>query len=368
MLAQPASGLVDDRGAAGCHESLQDRASACLLCGAKYRYVKNHKPDTAIVKSGFVNSGDVAWAGKPEQDLHMKLAVVLGVPVDFQTQLMCSDQLEAPMEVGPRLSFRDFPWRWRDVLMGYLPFFMANAILFPMRQVFLNAPSWIWIAISYVGGGWMFVYPFYVVRKRTGLPAWPRPRVLVIQTLLAVPIFVVAMVTVTVVTLALERLLGDSARGGSPFDAMVFSTRPILWIAFSVLAVVVAPLGEEPFYRGMIYNALRQRMHRVLAAVLTSIVFALFHPFGLADRAGVFVVGLFLAGFYEWRKTLVAPMVLHALFKAVALTAMLAMAAAFANSPMIGLGVEARDEGCLVVQVVPGGAAEEAGIQIGDMV
>jgi membrane protease YdiL (CAAX protease family) len=272
------------------------------------------------------------------------------------------------MEVGPRLSFRDFPWRWRDVLTGYLPFFVAPAILFPMSQVFQNAPSWTWIAISYICGGWMFAYSLHVVRKRIGLPAWPRPRILVVQTLLAIPLVVVAVVTVGVVTFALHRLLGDSARGSSPIDAMVYSTNPTQWIALYTLGLVVAPLGEEPFHRGMLYNTLRQRMHWVLAAVLVSVVFALFHPYGLADRAGVFILGLFLAGFYEWRKTLVAPMVFHALVNAFAMTATFFMAAAYANSPMIGLATEGRDEGCLVVQVVPGGPAEHAGIQVGDIV
>jgi S1-C subfamily serine protease len=102
--------------------------------------------------------------------------------------------------------------------------------------------------------------------------------------------------------------------------------------------------------------------------VLVSVVFAVFHPYGLADRAGVFVSGLFLAGFYEWRKTLVAPMMLHALENAYAMTVTFLMVAAFANSPMIGLGIEGREEGCLVVQVAPASPAEEAGIQVGDII
>jgi membrane protease YdiL (CAAX protease family) len=214
----------------------------------------------------------------------------------------------------------------------------------------------------------MFAYSLYVVTKRNGLPAWPRPRSLVVQTLLAIPLVVIAMPAVGLATFAVNRLLGDSARGSSPFDAMVYSTNPIHWIAFYILGVVVAPLSEEPFHRGMLYNALRQRMHWVVAAVLMSVVFALFHPYGLADRAGVFVLALFMAGFYEWRKTLVAPMVFHALVNVWALTVTFVMATSFANSPMIGLGIEGRDEGCLVVQVTPGSPAEEAGIHIGDIV
>jgi membrane protease YdiL (CAAX protease family) len=272
------------------------------------------------------------------------------------------------MEIVCPLSYRDFPWRWRDVLMGYLPFLLAPAILVPLRQVLLNAPSWTWIAFSYATGMWMFAYPVYVVRKRTGLPEWPRPRMMIHQALLAIPLVVISYLIAVAVTSGLNGLLGDSARGDSPIDAMLHVTSRLQWIFLYILGVVVAPLGEEPFHRGMLYNALRQRMHWGPAAVLVSVVFALFHPYGLADRAAVFVLGLFLAGFYEWKKTLFAPMVLHALINSLAMTAAFFMAAAFANSPMIGLAIEGRDEGCLVVHVIPGGPAEKAGIKVGDIV
>jgi membrane protease YdiL (CAAX protease family) len=290
------------------------------------------------------------------------------VPVDFQALLTITDRSEPAMEVDCPLSFRDFPWRWRDVLIGYLPFLLGPAFVVPMRHVLQNAPGWAWIASSYASGLWMFAYPVYVVWKRAGFPRWPRPRKMIVQTLLAIPLVVIAFVIVAVVISGVTGLLGNSARGDSPTDAMLYSTNRLQWIFLYALGVVVAPLGEEPFHRGMLFSALRQRMHWTLAAVLVSVVFALFHPYGLADRAGVFVLGLFLAGFYEWRKTLFAPMVFHALTNSYALTVAFFMAVAFANSPMIGLATEGRDDGCLVILLEPGGPAEKAGIKIGDIV
>jgi membrane protease YdiL (CAAX protease family) len=271
------------------------------------------------------------------------------------------------MEVVRPQTFRDFPWRWRDVLMGYLPLLLVAAISFPIRHLFLNAPSWAWIAFRYATGTWMFAYPVYIVRKRTRLAGWPRPRIMILQALLAIPLVVISFAIGGVVTSGVNGLLGDSAPGDNPIDALFHSTNPLRWVFLYILGLVVAPLGEEPFHRGMLYNALRQRMHWVPAAVLVSVVFALFHPYGLADRAAVFVSGLFLAGFYEWKKSLFAPMVLHAFMNASSMTVAFYMAAAFANSPMIGLATQGRDDGCLVVLVTPGGPAEKAGIQAGDI-
>ncbi len=279
---------------------------------------------------------------------------------------------EAAVEVPRLLSFRDFPWRWRDISLGYLPFLLLSAILFPFRHalqhMLVNAPNWTWIILSYAAGTWMFLIPICVVWKRTGLPRWPRPRVMIVDLLLAIPLAVVSLAIEGATASGLIAWLGESTGGGGPIEAMLYSTHRFEWIALYILGIVVAPLGEEPFHRGMLYNALRQRIHWGLAAVFVSVVFAIFHPYGIPERVGVFVSGLFLAGFYEWRKTLFAPMALHALMNCCGMTALLFTAVAYENSPMIGMAIEPRDNGGLVVKIMPGSGAEIAGIQVGDII
>lgn len=83
-----------------------------------------------------------------------------------------------------------------------------------------------------------------------------------------------------------------------------------------LLAVVVAPLSEEIAFRGLLYNALRQRANFPLAGLLQALVFALYHPYGNQGRMGVATMGFAFALLYEWRKTLVAPIALHSLINA----------------------------------------------------
>ena len=118
----------------------------------------------------------------------------------------------------------------------------------------------------------------------------------------------------------------------------------------------------------MLYNALRQRLPVILAVLIQAIVFGLLHPFDLASSTAVAVIGVFLALFYEWRKTLVASITLHALVNAVA-TVMTALGiAAEANGPVLGVVGETHQRGVLVRTVAPGGGAEEAGMMAGDII
>ena len=139
-------------------------------------------------------------------------------------------------------------------------------------------------------------------------------------------------------------------------------------IALIIMAIVVAPLAEEVFFRGMVYNALRRRMHFLFAALLQAAVFGFVHPFALTQRLMISTIGLCLALFYEWRKTLVSPVLLHSLTNGIATGTLLYTLAVSANAPVLGIRGDLHDKGCLLTEVVPGGAAEEAGLRVGDVI
>ena len=96
-----------------------------------------------------------------------------------------------------------------------------------------------------------------------------------------------------------------------PLEPIVRSPNRVDSLGLMILAVLVAPVAEEVLFRGMLFNKLRKRLHVLVAAPLQAVAFGLLHPFGLADMAGVALVGLAFALLYEWRKTLVAPIMMH---------------------------------------------------------
>jgi len=94
-------------------------------------------------------------------------------------------------------------------------------------------------------------------------------------------------------------------------------------LAVVVLIAVVAPLGEELFFRGFFFGALRNWHGPWLAAVLTGLVFGGIHagssPVGYLVPLAFFGIGLCLL--YEWTGSLYPSIALHALNNSLALGA-----------------------------------------------
>jgi membrane protease YdiL (CAAX protease family) len=95
------------------------------------------------------------------------------------------------------------------------------------------------------------------------------------------------------------------------------------WIAFVLAVVVVAPVVEELFFRGLVYRALRGRYGVVVGAVGSVALFGLTHAgAGSAAEVAILQVAIGLAGLgftlvYELRGTLVAAAAAHATFNLV---------------------------------------------------
>jgi membrane protease YdiL (CAAX protease family) len=273
--------------------------------------------------------------------------------------------------LAPRRSFfRGVPWRWSDVLIGLVPLVSlraTNALIAP--ALLLAAPHWLWLPIAILAYAWVLIYPLSIARRRNaGLPRLPRPRTIFVEALFALLAVVAVQVVQATFFLSLSYLFGDQAVPRYPFEPIVRSPNRIESLGFLILVVLVTPVAEEVFFRGMFYNALRQRLNPVVAAPLQAVVFALLHPYGLVGSAAVALYGLAFALIYEWRKTLLAPVLLHTLVNAVVMAVMVWGIAADAAAPRFGVYGETHQDGCLVTKVVPNTAADTAGLQIGDVV
>jgi len=103
------------------------------------------------------------------------------------------------------------------------------------------------------------------------------------------------------------------ATGGVPMYETPLANSWLLIILSALLSVVWAPFVEECLFRGTLHTALRSRMGPAAAVVLSSIAFGAIHPYDLAGVLQVAIMGVSFAIVREWRGSLIAPMVMHAL-------------------------------------------------------
>jgi membrane protease YdiL (CAAX protease family) len=271
----------------------------------------------------------------------------------------------APARAPRRSYFREVPWRWSDVLIASAPIIVNR--LWP--QLLYGLPQWLRYALYLLTFGWMLVFPLGVARRRLGRwPKLPARRVVLVESLIALPAAVLALTNFILTPLVLVRLFGETEMPPSPFEPIVRSPDRFEFLRFMIVAVVVAPLSEEVFFRGLLYNALRQKLHVMAAMLLQAVVFGFYHPFGAVFSSAIALGSLGIAAVYDWRKTLLATILLHAMVNSIGLLLITLSSTADANAPRLGMYGSAHNGGCLVTQVVPDSAAEKAGLQTGDVV
>ena len=82
---------------------------------------------------------------------------------------------------------------------------------------------------------------------------------------------------------------------------------PMLYLLAGCL---FGPFVEELFFRGLLYSWMRERIPAVLTIFVTSLLFSSVHGFLSPIQ---FIGGILFASIYEWRRSIWAPFVVHAL-------------------------------------------------------
>jgi membrane protease YdiL (CAAX protease family) len=107
-----------------------------------------------------------------------------------------------------------------------------------------------------------------------------------------------------------------------------------------ITTVVMAPIIEEILMRGIMYRELRRsaRLPVPLAAVISSLVFAVFHG-NIVQGGAVFLLGVFLAFAYEYTHSILTPIALHALFNMLSAFVPVSLIAPLAVPSIIAVGI-----------------------------
>lgn len=144
------------------------------------------------------------------------------------------------------------------------------------------------------------------------------------------PVFALAVVVTFGMQIGLSALLKAFGREPKAQSMVDFfrTLKPLAFFVFALITVIAAPIAEEYAFRHIFYRLVRVILYRKEAAVVVSLVFALFHvslpallntkPFPwemlVVPVIPLFVLAMFLQQQYEKSKSVIPSMLIHAGF------------------------------------------------------
>jgi membrane protease YdiL (CAAX protease family) len=219
---------------------------------------------------------------------------------------------------------------YAETFAVYLVLFILLGLLlgrvFPAGDNWAPLRSGLAALVSLAALGWPVLrgIPWRQVRAEIGWTAGRRPA---LEPLLgvgtyasALPLVVVGLLLFMLIT-AIERRLGLSVPPPShPIIGWVVHSGWWARVQLIIDACILAPLIEETMFRGVLYRHLREATRTarpalsVLAsAIVSSAVFAVIHPQGIAYVPVLAALAFTFAVAREWRGTLIPSMVAHGL-------------------------------------------------------
>ena len=129
-----------------------------------------------------------------------------------------------------------------------------------------------------------------------------------------------------------EKEFGTSVAAGHPIQEMIASGSGFAIFYVVLMACIAAPIVEETMFRGVLYRHLRELtggkarwMSVAFSAVFNGVIFAAIHPQGVLAIPLLTALAVSFSLAREWRDSLVAPMVMHAINNGAITTLMVCM-------------------------------------------
>ena len=124
-------------------------------------------------------------------------------------------------------------------------------------------------------------------------------------------------------------LIAGLELGNSPNNVAIMSEASTDYTRIAVLSIALAPMVEEPLFRGLLFGCIRPR-NRLLAYVVSAALFSLYHVWQYVAVTGDLSLLLYcllylpvsvgLAWAYDRSGSIWAPMVMHAIINAMSLS------------------------------------------------
>jgi membrane protease YdiL (CAAX protease family) len=236
---------------------------------------------------------------------------------------------DRPLPVAPERPRSTWTW-WEGVAVYLGCWLIASIVTLPIFLAFDNQGVADIVASAAIAIVNVAILVWWLSRRHPGWVAaigfprraWPEIRAGVGFGLILYPGIAFG------VGLAVELLFHAITGHSVTTPKQVPSHLPPFGVVATVLyAVVIAPIHEEFFFRGILFRSLRDRYGFAVGAVASGVGFGLVHyvPAPLADSLALMTIMVFtgfaLAYLYERRGNIVASMIAHATFNTIGLIA-----------------------------------------------
>lgn len=233
----------------------------------------------------------------------------------------CVNCGQAVPEVIPEIAAEHVPWRAMEGIGIFLIAFVAFVVLtLPLSLIIQNTDTVIGIGIL-LNEVLLFVTTVVWVRKvhGTGVRALGFRGVSSADVGIGFGIGLAGVVTSAIVTGILVAIIQNITN--TPVEApqqipLEHAPSAALLVIIGIGTVVCAPIAEETFFRGFVFQGLRKWMRAVPAIMTSAVFFSVVHLIPLI-LLPIFVLGVLLAGLLERRGSIVPAIVAHATFNTV---------------------------------------------------
>jgi membrane protease YdiL (CAAX protease family) len=268
------------------------------------------------------------------------------------------------------VTFRDARWETRWIFVGLAFLFLWRCTALLDREWLARWPAWLLLILNGLAPQvFLLLFPI-VTRKsrRGGTLGFPTLTRGMIEFAIAIPVVIATIFALATINYLLGRLSpGTSVTPDAIKDIAGSSETTFVYLTL-LFSFTFAPVAEEVFFRGFLYNALRARMPMVVAIAAQCLIFGFAHFYGVLHAGIVAFLGLVLTLHYEWRKSLIAPILVHAGMNLFAAIGVVFLMTAHADNPVLGVVGDPQDTVCVIRKVVPDTAAAKAELQVGDVI
>ena len=229
-------------------------------------------------------------------------------------------------------------WSWVEAVGVYVvAFLIAGMLSLPVLNAFdgesdlANMTATVVAALVIIGilVGWLSLYHRGWVRVMR-LPEKGRWGAEILAGILfGLGLYIVAVVLVGgLLLILLNALSGDQVQAP---EQVPQGLSAVGIVVTTLYAIVIAPFGEELFFRGVLFRTLRDRHSLKIGLLGTGVGFGLIHfiPGDAVDAALLMLVmaftGASLGYIYERRGTIVAPIAAHMTFNVIGLALILGL-------------------------------------------